>query len=75
MLREVFGPKRDELTGQWKKDYMAEELYGLYCSQNITCLIKSRRMRWSGHEVDGRVAYKVLVGRRERKRPPEVPRH
>ena len=48
MLRRIFGPKRDEVTGEWRKLHN-EELKGLYSSPNIVRVIKSRRMRWVGH--------------------------
>ena len=48
VLRRIFGPKRDEVTGEWRKLYN-EELKGLYSSPNIVRVIKSRRMRWAGH--------------------------
>ena len=48
MLRRIFGPKRDEVTGEWRKLYN-EELKGLYSSPNIVRVIKSRKMRWAGH--------------------------
>jgi hypothetical protein len=48
MLRRIFGPKRDEVTGEWKRLHN-EELYDLYSSPNIILVIKSRRMRWAGH--------------------------
>jgi hypothetical protein len=47
VLRRIFGPKRDEVTGAWRK-LLYEELNDLYCSPNIR-VIKSRRMRWAGH--------------------------
>jgi len=50
VLRRIFGPKRDELTGVWRKLHN-EELYDLYSSPNIVRVIKSRRMRWVGHVV------------------------
>jgi hypothetical protein len=46
----IFGPKRDEVTGKWRKRHN-KELNGLYCSPNIVRVIKSRRMRWAGHVV------------------------
>ena len=49
MLR-IFGPKRDEVTGEWRKPHN-EELNDLYCSPNIVRVIKSRRMRWAEHVV------------------------
>jgi hypothetical protein len=48
LLRRIFGPRRDEVTGQWRKLHN-EELYYLYLSPNIFLVIKSRRMRWAGH--------------------------
>ena len=50
VLRRVFGPKRDEVTGEWRK-LRNEELNDLYCSPNIIRVIKSRRMSWEGHIV------------------------
>ena len=56
MLRKIFGPKRDEVTGQWRRLH-DEELYDLHSSPNIIRLIKSRRMRWEGHVacMEGRI--------------------
>jgi hypothetical protein len=48
VLRRIFGPKRDEVTGEWRKQHN-EELHDLYCSQNILRMIKSKRIRWAGH--------------------------
>jgi hypothetical protein len=48
VLRRIFGPKRDELTGEWRKLHN-EELPDVYSSQSIIRIIKSRRMRWAGH--------------------------
>ena len=50
VLRRIFGPKRDEVTGQWRKLHN-EELNNLYSSPNIVRVIKSRRIRWVGHVV------------------------
>jgi hypothetical protein len=71
VLRRIFGPKRDEVTGKWRRLHN-EELYGLYSSPNIILVIKSRRMRWMGHVAhmgDRSGAYRVLVGRPYGKRP------
>ena len=48
VLRRIFGPKRDEVTGEWRKLHN-EKLNDLYCSPNIVRVIKSSRMRWAGH--------------------------
>ena len=64
VLRRVFGPKRDEVTGEWRKLYN-EELSDLYSLRNIVRVVKSRRMRWAGHVArmgEGRVVHRVLVG-------------
>ena len=64
VLRTIFGPKRDGVTGEWRK-LRNEELNDLYCSSNIVRVIKSRRMRWAGHVArmeEGRGVHKVLVG-------------
>jgi hypothetical protein len=50
VLRRIFGPKRDEVTWEWRKLHN-EELNCLYSSPNIVRVIKSRRMRWTGHVV------------------------
>jgi hypothetical protein len=70
VLRRIFGPKRNELTGEWRRLYN-EELYDLNSSPNIVHVIKSRRMRWTGHVArlgERRGVYRVLVGKREGKR-------
>jgi hypothetical protein len=70
VLRRIFGPKRDEVTGEWRKLHN-EELRDLYSSPSIIRIIKSRRMRWAGHVArmgDKRNAYRLLVGTPERKR-------
>jgi hypothetical protein len=64
VLRRIFGPKRDEVTGEWRK-LQNEKLNALYSSTNIIRGIKSRRMRWAGHVArmeDRRGAYKVSMG-------------
>jgi len=48
VLRRIFGPRRDEVTGEWRRLH-SEELSDLYTSPNIVRVIKSRRMRWAGH--------------------------
>jgi len=48
VLRRIFGPKKDEVTGEWRKLHI-EELNDLYSSPNIVWVIKTRRMRWAGH--------------------------
>ena len=50
VLRRIFGPRRDEVTGEWRRLHN-EELNDLYSSRNIVRVIKSRRMRWAGHVV------------------------
>jgi hypothetical protein len=77
VLRRIFGPKRDEVTGEWRKLHN-EELHNLYSSSDIIRQIKSRRMRWAGHVAcmgEERKVYKVLVGMPERKRPLGRPRY
>ena len=69
VLRRIFRPKRDGVTGKWRKLHN-EELNDLYSSPNIVRVIKSRRMRWAGHVVrmeEGRGVHKVLVGKPEGK--------
>jgi hypothetical protein len=76
VLRGIFGPKSDEVTGVWRK-LNSGELHNLYSSRDITRQIKSRRMRWVGHVArmgQGRNVYRVLVGKSEGKRPLERPR-
>jgi hypothetical protein len=71
VLRRIFGPKRDEVTGEWRKLHN-EEFHNLYSSPDIIRQVKSRRMRWTGHVArmgEERKLYKVLVGKPEGKRP------
>jgi len=71
VLRRMFGAKRDEVTGEWRKLHN-EELNVLYSSPNIVRVIKSRRMRWAGHVArkgEGRGVYRVLVEKPGGKRP------
>jgi hypothetical protein len=72
MLRRIFGPRRDEVTGDWRELHN-EELHKLYSLPNIRIIrmIKSRRMRWAGHVArmgENRNAYRILVGKPEGKR-------
>jgi len=76
VLRRIFGPRRDEVTGEWRRLHN-EELNDLYPSPNIVRVIKSIRMRWAGHEAhmgEERVMYRVLVGKPEGRRPLGRPR-
>ena len=69
VLRRIFGPKRDEVIGEWRKLHN-EDLNDLYCSPNIVRVIKSRIMRWAGHVArigERRGVYRVLVGKPEGK--------
>jgi hypothetical protein len=77
VLRRIFVPTRDEVTGEWRKLHNGER-HNLYSSPDIIRQIKSRRMRWAGHVArvgEGRNVYRVLVGKPEGKRPLERPRH
>jgi hypothetical protein len=77
VLRRIFGPKRDEVTGEWRKMHNWE-LHNLYSSPDIIRQVKSRRMRWAGHVAhmgEGRNVYRVLMGKPKGKRPLEKPRH
>jgi hypothetical protein len=76
VLRRIFGPKRDEVTGKWRKLHN-EELHDLYSSPSIIRIIKSRRMRWAGDVArmgEKRNAYRLLVGKPEGRRPLGRPR-
>jgi hypothetical protein len=75
VLSRIFGPKRDEVTGEWRRLHN-EELHDLYSLPNIIQVIKSRR-RWAGHVVhmgEKRGAYRILVGRPEGRQPLGRPR-
>jgi hypothetical protein len=76
VLRRIFGPKRDEVTGEWRRLHN-EVLRDLYSSPSIIRIIKSRGMRWAGQVArigKERNAYRLLVGRPEGKRPLGRPR-
>jgi hypothetical protein len=76
VLRRTFGPKRDGVTGGWRKLHN-EELHTLYSSPSISRIIKSRWMRWVGHVArmgEKRNVYRLLVGKPEGKRPLGRPR-
>jgi hypothetical protein len=76
VLRRIFGPKRDEVTRQWRKLH-SEELHILCSSPVIIMQIILRRMRWAGHVAsmgEGRNVFRVWVGKPEGKRPLERPR-
>jgi len=73
IVTNLFGPKRDKVTREWRRLHN-EELYGIYSSQNIIWVIKSRSMRWSGHvarmgKTRGACAYRALVEKPKGKRP------
>ena len=70
-LRRIFGPGRDEVTGEWRRLHN-EEINDFYSSPNIVRVIKSRRMRWVGHATrmgEEMRLYRVLVGKPEGRRP------
>jgi hypothetical protein len=75
MLRRIFAPKRDEVTGEWRRLHN-KELYALYSSPNIIRVIKSGRLRWAGHVAcvgARRGTYRVLVGKPVGTSPVEGP--
>jgi hypothetical protein len=76
VLRRIFGPKRDEVIGEWRRLHN-KELYALCFSPNIIWVIKSRRLRWAGHVArmeERRGAYRALVGKPEGRIPLGRPR-
>ena len=76
VLRRIFRPKRDQVTGEWRKLHN-EKLNDLYYSPNIVRVIKSRRIKWAGYVAsmgERRGIYRILVGRPEGKRPFGRPR-
>jgi hypothetical protein len=80
VLRRIFGPKRDEVTGKWRKQYNEERklliMYELYFTSNIVRVIKSRRMRWTVHVArlgERRDVFRFLVRKPEGKRPHRRP--
>jgi hypothetical protein len=77
VLRRIFRPKRDEMTGGWRKVHN-EELHNLYSSPNVIRMIKSRRIRWAWYVARmgaKRNAYRILMAKPEGKRPVGRPRH
>ena len=76
VLRKIFGAKKNEIIGEWRKLHN-DELHALYSSPNIIRSHKTRRLKWAGHVArmeQARNAYRVLVGKPERKRPLGRPR-
>jgi hypothetical protein len=72
LLKKIFGPKRDEVIGSWRKMHN-EELHNLYCSPSLIRISKSRRIRWAGHVArmrEKRNAHRILMGKPEGKRRP-----
>ena len=76
VLREIFGLRRDEVTGEWRRLHN-EELNDLFSTPNILRVIKSRRMRWAGHVArmgEEKGMYRFLMGKPEGRRPLGRPR-
>ena len=76
VLRGIFGPRRDEVKGEWRRLHN-EELNDLYCSPNVVWVIKWRRMRWAGHVArmgEERGLHRILVGKPDGRRPLGRPR-
>jgi hypothetical protein len=77
VLRRIFGPKKEEMAGGWRRLHNAE-LHNLYASVDVISVIKSRRVGWMWHVArmgEMRSAHKIFVGKPERKRPLGRPRH
>jgi hypothetical protein len=77
LLRNIFGPGRQEVTGNWRK-LQREEFHNFYTSPHINKIVKSKWIRWSAcvaHTGQKRNACRTLVGKSEGKRPPSRPRH
>ena len=76
VLKDILGPKRDEVTGEWRRLHNVK-LYALYSSPHFILAIKLRRIGWAGHVTcmgESSCASRVLVGKHERRRPLERPR-
>ena len=77
VLRRIFGPKRDEVTGEWRRLHNAE-IYAVYASPNTLRVIESRRLRCAGHVASMEATegkYRILVGKPEGWKPLGRPRH
>ena len=78
VLRGIFGLNTEEVTGEWRKLHIEVGLNDLYSSSNVIRVMKSRRMRWAGHEArmeERRGSYRVLLWKTEGKKPLVRPRH
>ena len=76
VLRRIFGIRRDKVMGEWRRLHN-EEIHDLYSSPNMVWVMKSRRMRWTGHvacKVRRGGVYRILLGKLEGRRPLERPR-